>query len=148
MAISFYESIDDTALKFAVIIARTAGKYVFCKHRERHTLECPGGHREPGETILETARRELYEETGATDFSLVPICAYCVPPENSFDGTDSFGMLYYANIRIFEAELHSEIEKIVITEELPTDWTYPDIQPFLLEEARKRGFINLSPFHS
>lgn len=26
-------------------------------------------------------------------------------------------------------------------DELPIDWTYPEIQPKLLEEARKRGFL-------
>ena len=28
------------------------------------------GHREPGETIIETAKRELREETGAVDFTI------------------------------------------------------------------------------
>ncbi|MFR7445451.1 MAG: NUDIX domain-containing protein [Sellimonas intestinalis] len=42
------------------------------------TYEVPGGHREAGETIDETARRELYEETGATDFDLFPVCVYSV----------------------------------------------------------------------
>ena len=31
-------------------------------------------------------------------------------------------------------------EKIAIMDELPINWTYPKIQPKLLEEARKRGF--------
>ena len=64
--VNFYDSIDDSMLKFAVIIAKHNGKWVFCKHRERSTWEVPGGHREQGEDILETAKRELYEETGAT----------------------------------------------------------------------------------
>jgi 8-oxo-dGTP diphosphatase len=38
-------------------------------------------------------------------------------------------------------ELHSEIEKITITDKLPEDWTYPEIQPKLLEEAQNRGFL-------
>ncbi|WP_446210080.1 NUDIX domain-containing protein [Micromonospora sp. IBSANI012] len=29
-----------------------------------HVWGLPGGHREPGETVAETASRELYEETG------------------------------------------------------------------------------------
>lgn len=37
-----------------------------------------GGHREPGETILETAERELYEETGAIDFEIEPVCVCSV----------------------------------------------------------------------
>lgn len=76
--VKFYDSIDDSLLKFAVIITKTNGKLVFCKHRERDTYEVLGGHRENGETILETAKRELREETGAVDFDIKPICVYSV----------------------------------------------------------------------
>ena len=44
--VNFYDSIDDSMLKFAVIIAKHNGKWVFCKHRERSTWEVLGGHRE------------------------------------------------------------------------------------------------------
>ena len=47
--VRFYDEVDDSLLKFAVIIARSAGKWVFCKHQKRNTYEIPGGHREPGE---------------------------------------------------------------------------------------------------
>ena len=57
--VNFYETVDDKLLKFAVIIAKHKGKFVFCKHKERDTYEVPGGHRETGESIDETARREL-----------------------------------------------------------------------------------------
>lgn len=140
ISVNFYDEVDDKLLKFAVIIARTEGNYVFCKHKERTTLEIPGGHREPGEMIFDTAKRELYEETGAVDFDIKPVCVYSVLRDNS-DGQESFGMLYYADIRSFEKELHSEIEKIIIAENLPTEWTYPEIQPKLLKEAEKRGFL-------
>lgn len=140
-AVNFYDSVDDKLLKFAVIISKHKGKYVFCKHRERETLEVPGGHREAGETILETAKRELYEETGAVDFDIKPVCVYSVTARDNFDGQETFGMLYTADIREFEPELHSEIEKTVITDALPEKWTYPDIQPKLIEEAERRGAL-------
>lgn len=63
--VNFYETADDGLLKFAVIIAKSEGKFIFCKHKARDTWEIPGGYREPGEIILDTAKRELYEETGA-----------------------------------------------------------------------------------
>lgn len=138
--VNFYDTIDDAQLKFAVIIAKKDGKWIFCKHKERDTLECPGGHREIGEDINDTAKRELYEETGAIDFEIVPICVYSVIAENNFNGEESYGMLYFANVRTLEKELHSEIEKIMITESLPESWTYPLIQPKLLAEAQKRGY--------
>lgn len=134
--VNFYDSVDDAKLKYAVIISKTNGKWVFCKHKQRDTYEVPGGHREEGEDILTTAKRELNEETGAVDFDIKPICVYSVDRGDS----ETFGMLYFADIRSFE-EIHSEIEKIIITDSLPENWTYPLIQPFLLEHAEKLGFI-------
>ena len=84
--VNFYDSIDDSMLKFAVIIAKHNGKWVFCKHRERSTWEVPGGHREQGEDILETAKRELYEETGAINFEINPICIYSVTAQTILMG--------------------------------------------------------------
>lgn len=140
--IKFYESVDDELLKFAVIIAKSRDKYVFCKHKVRDTWEVPGGHREPGESILDAARRELYEETGALEFEIEPVCVYSVTaPDNFNNGRESFGMLYFADITDFETELHSEIEKIMLTSELPERWTYPNIQPALIKEAQKRNYL-------
>ena len=51
--------------KFVVIIAEYQGSWLLCKHKKRTTWETAGGHIEPGETPLEAAKRELYEETGA-----------------------------------------------------------------------------------
>lgn len=140
MAVYFYETVEDHLLKFAVILATHQGKFVFCKHKDRDTLEIPGGHREPGEVIAETAARELREETGAVNFDIKPVCVYSVIDKDNFGGAETFGMLYCAEIHSFEA-LHSEIEQIVITEKLPEHWTYPKIQPMLLEEAKRRGAI-------
>ena len=55
---------------------RSNGKWVFCKHKERDTYEVPGGHREAGENILETAKRELQEETGAITVSYTHLDVY------------------------------------------------------------------------
>ncbi len=139
--VRFYDQVDDALLRFAVIIAKTEGKWVFCKHRERETYELPGGHRETGEDILAAARRELYEETGALTYRIEPICVYSVSAPGNFGGEEGFGMLYYADITEFEPELHSEIEKILITDEPVENWSYPPIHPRMIEEARRRGII-------
>ncbi len=136
--VRFYDTIDDALLKFAVIITKSAGKWVFCKHKDRTTYEVPGGHREEGESIEETARRELYEETGATEYELKPVCIYSVQKDS---GQETFGMLYYAEVTSFEDELHSEIEKIVLTDTPVENWTYPEIQPQLIEKAERRGVL-------
>lgn len=138
--VKFYDEVDDGSLRFAVIIAKTGNQWVFCKHRERNTFEIPGGHREKGESITDTAKRELYEETGAIDYILKPVCVYSVTAPDNYDGEETFGMLYYADIQSFEDELHSEIERIVITDRLVEQWTYPLIQPKLMEEAMRRGY--------
>lgn len=132
----FYELDTKVDLKYAVIIAKYNGKYVMCKHKKRNTLEIPGGRREENEDIFRTAERELYEETGALHFDLNPVCIYSVVRGEE----DSFGMLFCADIFEFEADLHNEIEKIYFVEDLNVDWTYPQIQPKLIEEAKRRFF--------
>ena len=119
MQVNFYENIDDRLLKFAVIISKSNGKWVFCKHKERNTYEIPGGHREKNEQISETATRELKEETGALVFDITPICVYSVTGKNRVNetGEESYGMLYFADIRSFEKELHSEMESVYLFDE-------------------------------
>lgn len=37
--VNFYDHVADELLKFAVIIFKTNGKWVFCKHKDRNTYE-------------------------------------------------------------------------------------------------------------
>lgn len=141
--VKFYEDVSDELLKFAVIVAKHDGQWVFCKHKERETYEVPGGHRESGETILEAAARELQEETGAIEYTIQPVCVYSVTSKtrvNETTGEETFGMLFFAEVKSF-GEIHSEIEKISLYGGLIDNWTYPQIQPKLLQEAARRGFI-------
>ena len=133
LKVNFHDSTDDILLKFAVIVARHNGRWVFCKHKERNTYECPGGHRETGENIRDTAKRELWEETGAVNYNLRDICVYSV----TIDNTTTFGMLYYADIFEFESLAQLEIEKIEFFKELPDSWTYPLIQPKLIAKVKE-----------
>ena len=139
LEVKFYDTVDDSLLKFAVIISLSNGKWVFCKHKERDTYEAPGGHREVGEDILETAKRELQEETGAIRFDIKPICVYSVTGKNSVNetGEETFGLLCFAEIREFSGQLDSEMEKVVLMDELPQNWTYPLIQPKLIEKYKQ-----------
>ena len=64
----------DITEAFSVIAARENGAWFLRCHSARKTWELPGGHREPDETPLEAACRELYEETGALRFRC--LCAW------------------------------------------------------------------------
>jgi 8-oxo-dGTP diphosphatase len=136
LKVNFYNRIDDSLLKFAVIVSKSQGKWVFCKHRDRNTYECPGGHREDEEDILTTAKRELYEETGAIEYSIKQICVYSVYGNDGIidNKNETYGMLYYADIIKFDELPEFEIEKIVLFYRLPVNLTYPEIQPKLIEK--------------
>lgn len=144
LEVKFYDTVNDSLLKFAVIISKSDGKWVFCKHKERDTYEVPGGHREVGESIIETAKRELQEETGAIRFEIKPVCVYSVIGKTRVNetGEESFGLLCYAEISEFSGKLDSEMEKVILMDELPTDWTYPLIQPRLIEEFERRDCLH------
>lgn len=133
--VNFYdiEEIADELLEFAVIVTRYKNKWVFCKHKERDTWEIPGGHRELNEYIVDTAKRELYEETGAKKFSLLPICVYSI---ESVDG-ERFGMLCYSEVTDFVDLPESEMERIEFFDELPNDLTYPLAYLHLFDRASK-----------
>ncbi len=49
-------------------------------------------------------------------------------------GEETFGLLCFAEITEFAKELHSEMEKVVLMDDLPENWTYPLIQPQLIEK--------------
>ena len=137
--VKFYEinEIDDSLLTFAVIVSRYMNKWVWCKNKIRNGWEVPGGRREKDETIFETAKRELFEETGAIIFNITPVCAYSVIKE-----TETFGMLFFADISEFGDLPENEIEKISFFHENPNELSFPHIQPKLMSRVKDSIFIN------
>lgn len=133
MNIQFYNlgTVNDRELKFAVISTLYNKKWLYVRHKERETWEIPGGHRELGEKITETAKRELFEETGCKEADLMPICDY------SMDDTVSkiFGRLYVAHVKVIGKLPISEIGEVKLFDSLPNDLTYIDIQPMLFEKT-------------
>lgn len=145
VTVQFYDSIPNCCLDFAVILTRYQGKWVLCRHQGRDTWEVPGGHWEEGESIVATARRELWEETGAIDYDLRPLGVYSVQGEAQYVHCPQpvWGMLFLAEVRAFGELPKLEIEETALFDTLPSNLTYPDIQPHLLAQAQKRE--GLSP---
>lgn len=132
-----FDEVADELYKYAVIVARYDGKWVFSRHRDRDTWEIPGGHRETGETIEQTAWRELYEETGAVDADVKPVTVYGVVR----DGVPTYGVLFFADVKALgPIPDGSEIAEIGLYELIPHNLTYTAIQPPLFRAAQ--GWLN------
>lgn len=131
-------SVPDDFYKYAIIVSRCQGQWVFVRHKDRPTFEIPAGHREPGEKIEDTADRELREETGATEFNLWPVCAFRIPQYDDLgERIDTVAsLLCYAEISCL-GPLASDIEiaEVILADSLPENLTYPEIQPRLFEHV-------------
>lgn len=119
--------------KYTVICTSYQGKWLMSRHKKRNTWETQGGHIEPGETPMECARRELFEESGVSDAELIPVCDYW--------GFDDFGC---SNGAVFLAIVHSlgelpesEMKETGLFGDLPEELTYPMTSPVLYREAGK-----------
>lgn len=118
---------------FVVVCTNYRGKWVLSKHRERETWETQGGHIENGESAIESAKRELFEESGITDVEIYPVCDYLGYDK---DGSAN-GVAFLAVARSLGALPESEMKEIKAFEILPRELTYPDVTPVLIEEANK-----------
>ena len=136
MKVEFFDLgvIPEKTVTFVVMVTRYQDQWLIVQHRERTTWEIPGGHRESLESLDQAAQRELYEETGAVDFSLTPVCTYGV----ANGAVMSYGQLYLANVTRLGALPPSEIKGIKLVPELPSsDLTYPLIQPLLNQRVQQ-----------
>ena len=128
--------------KYVVVLSAYRGKILLSRHRARDTWETQGGHIEPGETPEQAARRELFEESGATAFDLLPLCDYWAGTAYPEDGAS--GVVFAAEIRELGPLPPSEMAQVRCFDELPENLTYPAITPVLFARlARERRGENI-----
>jgi len=109
---------DEKEYTRVICVSKYQGKYVFSYNKKRNGWEIPGGHIEEGETWQEAAKREMYEETGATKIKVTPIAVYKI---------STFGLLCYCEIEeMAKLPEEFEMEKIMLSDTLPDNLTFPD----------------------
>ena len=109
---------DESEYTRVVCVCKYKDKYVFSYNKKRNGWEIPGGHIEEGESWQEAAKREMYEETGATNIKVYPVCVYKI---------STYGLLCYCEIIEMEDLPDGfEMEKIMLSNDLPENLTYPD----------------------
>ena len=118
---------------FTAVCTNYGGKWILSMHEERDTWETQGGHIEAGETPLECARRELFEESGINDAEIYSVCDYW-----GFDSQGcANGMVFLAVAKSIGELPKSEMKAVGAFHSLPDNLTYPQVTPRFFAEAEK-----------
>ena len=136
-AIRFFEPAESDRINytFAIIVSRFGGQWIWVRHKDRDTWELPAGHLEFGESALQAARRELFEETSALVYEIQPIISY----EGELYGKEVFGRIFLSVITELGPLPAFEIREIALFDEVPKSLTYPEIQPLFFDYVLKNA---------
>ena len=122
--------------KFVVILSHMNGKYLLSRHKDRVTWETQGGHIEAGETPLEAAKRELWEESGAVEYTIEPLCDYWASDDIGW----ATGVVFRAEItKLQDIPEGSEMAEVKLFETLPEEFTYTYISTVLFANEKELG---------
>lgn len=115
--LKFYElgTVDENLFKTVVCVSKFNDKWVFSKNIKRGGWEIPGGHIEEGEDWLTAAKRELFEETGATEVDVTPVCVFSI---------SRYGLLCFANIKQMTDLPDFEISEIGFFDDIPSGLSF------------------------
>lgn len=130
-----YETGSLEEYKYVVVLSEYQGEILLSRHKKRTTWETQGGHIEPGETPMEAARRELYEESGALEYEIAPLCDYWA----GTPGDGASGMVFRASITRLGPLPQSEMAQVRTFHSLPENITYPAITPVLFDYLRRNS---------
>lgn len=139
MACNVYDLGTLKNYKYVVVLSVYKGMLMLSKHNFRTSWETQGGHIEEGETPLEAAKRELYEESGAVDYTIEPIFDYRSGDEKNY----ADGQVFLAHTKRLEPiPEDSEMRDVGFFEYLPHSLTYHKITPVLFAHAKKLGLLD------
>ena len=119
--------------KYVVTFARYQDKWLYCRAKTRDSFETAGGSIEQGETPLDAAKRELYEETGAVKFEIRPLFDYSVNTFTSY----SAGQVFLADVTELADIPDFEMAEVSLFDKIPDKMRFPMILPVLFEEVQK-----------
>lgn len=131
LPVEIYE-LDETKyneLTRVICVSEYEGKLVLAKKKEKGTWEIPGGHIEEGETWEQALKREMYEETGATEIEYEPVSLYKI---------SSYGIICLVKIKKFEKLPDFEMSEIGLFDTVPGNLTYPETHKLFLDVVRTR----------
>lgn len=124
--------------KYVVICSFYKGKKLLSRRKDRNSWETQGGHIEKGETPVEAAKRELFEESGVVKATLYPVCDY----RGWTQRNEANGSVFLAIVDQLGVLPESEMAEAKCFEELPDVLTYPYVTPALFTEAQRLTEIN------
>lgn len=119
---------DEKEYTRVVCVSKYKDKYVFSYNKKRQGWEIPGGHIEEGETWIDAAKREMYEETGATKIKVEPVAIYKI---------STFGLLCYCEIEEMEELPDYEMSEILFSDDLPVNLSFPESHTLYFETVKK-----------
>lgn len=127
-----------TTYKYVVTVSRYQGKILLGKHAVRGGWEAQGGHVESGETTLQAAERELFEESGALEYTIQPL--FDIGSKDSMGQVQATSQVFFADVTQvgdLPPIAQGEIERVACFTELPSNISFPGILPLVLKEVCK-----------